>query len=324
MIPPISLDGLRAQKQFFELMRRLEAGLTDVDLPLRHRRRPAWLSLEQAAAMHFASTEVARVNHLEAAPTEGRLSAVLQVIIRHFGLFAPYGPLPLHITEHAMVERRFERNRAFESFVNLISADMAWLQYLSATAMHPVISREQGRHTFQRRVAGPVRALPESSPGPVTLAQHVAACHASFPGVYLRRQRSTATLKHMLAAYFDVPLRLLPRAPRWLEVPEAAQQDRALGLWRLGSRFADAQTLDIEVGPLDAANHAPWGRRAEATQAMVALVKDYSRTGLTPSVHLLIKTHPGMATRVGRMRLGADAWLRPKHGLRRVTVYAAQ
>lgn len=317
------IAGLSAHKPFLELMRRVESQGSESGRPLRRRRRPQWLRLEQAAAMHFASTEVARVTPLEAAPPEGRPEPMLQVVMRHFGLFAPYGPLPLHLTEHAMVERRFERNRGFEAFVNLISAEMAWLHYAASTAMHPVISSEQGRHTFQQRVTG-FRAQPHADDAQGTaLDRHIRACRLSYPGVYLGQQRSATVLRRLLQAYFKVPIQLLPRAARWLQVPEAAQQSKEVGRWRLGSRVLDAQTIDIEVGPIGARDLEAWHRRAEATQALVALVQDYSRGRLAPAIHLSVKTHPDMATRVGQMRLGSHAWVHPGHAIRRVTVHDA-
>lgn len=315
--------GLSAHKPFLELMRRVESHLSESGQALRRRRRPAWLRLEQAAALHFASTEVARVTPLAPAPLEGRPEPLLQVVVRHFGLFAPYGPLPLHLTEHAMVERRFERNRGFEAFINLASAEMAWLHYAASTAMHPVISQEQGRHTFQERVTGhSTQASREDAVAP-RLARHIRACRLSYPGVYLGQQRSASVLRRLLETYFKVPIRLLPRAARWLQVPEAAAQRREMGRWRLGSRVLDAQTIDIEVGPIRACDIDRWQRRAEATQALVALVQDYSRERLAPAIHLSVQTHPDMATRVGQMRLGSHAWVHPDHAVRRVTVHDA-
>jgi type VI secretion system protein ImpH len=317
------IGGLRAHKPFLELMRRVESHLAESGQPLRNRRRPSWLQLEQPAAMHFASTEVARVSFREPAPLEGRPEPSLQVLVRHFGLFAPYGPLPLHLTEHAMVERRFERNRGFEAFVNLASAEMAWLHYVASTAMHPVISAEQGRNTFRQRVTGQSEPAQATAGSARASASHISACRFSFPGVYLGQQRSAAVLRLLLETYFGVPIRLRPRAARWLHVPEAAQQRRQIGRLRVGSRVWDAQTIDIEVGPVEPEALDRWHRRAEATQAMAALVLDYSGGRLAPVIHLSVKTSPDMATRVGRMRLGTHAWVHPEHAVCRVTVYDA-
>jgi type VI secretion system protein ImpH len=320
-IPRIS--GLSAHKPFLELMRRVESHLADSGQVLRSRRRPQWLQLAQSAAMHFASTEVAQVTVMEPAPLEGRPEPSLQVIVRHFGLFAPYGPLPLHLTEHAMVERRFERNRGFEAFVNLASAEMTWLHYVASTAMHPVISAEQGRHTFLQRVTGQPAPALNAAGSARAGAAHINACRFSFPGVYLGQQRSASVLRLLLETYFGVPIRLRPRSARWLHVAEAAQQRRQIGRLRVGSRVRDAQTIDIEVGPVEPEALDRWHRGAEATQAMAALVLDYSRGRLSPAIHLSVKTSPDMATRVGRMRLGKHAWVHPEQAVCRVTVYDA-
>ena len=324
MSPLDALVPLTPHKTFFELMRRIDA-LQHQQQPGRvhWRRRPAWLRMEQVAAMHFASTEVADVQLRAPAFGERDAWPEVRVVQRHFGLFAPYGPLPLHFTEHALREKGFERNAAFEQFVNVASADMAWLHYCAWAAMHPALGYDRDRNAFAERVSAMAWAdTPSPTQRPRTANAHAQACRRSWPGLYIAPQRPLAGLRRLLQAYFETPVRLLPRAGRWLSVPAGGRQGQRLGRWRLGSRVWDAQnTLDIEIGPIDAAQFHLWQRRAHATRALVAVVTDYTGGDVQPAVHVAVRTQPEQAARVGRVRIGVDAWAKPGRALRRLTVH---
>lgn len=310
---------LSPQRTFFELMRRVEAWQwrqPTAGAPFRLRRRPDWLSLEQAADMRFASAEISAVQ-LDAAAEEGGTPRV-NVTCRHFGLFAPYGPLPLHVTEHALHERRLERNAAFERFVNLACGDLAWLHYAARAAMHPVLGYERGRHPFAERVAA-LAGMPPS--GAEERNHDAASCRFGTPGAYHAPSRSLTDLRKILAGYFGVPVRLMPRRGRWVPL-RGAGGPRRLGRWRVGGRIWDAQqALEIRVGPIDAAEFCRWQRGAAAMLAMRAIAADFAAGQAAPVIQIQVRTRPELAGKVGRMRLGVDAWSRPGNALRTLTVY---
>ncbi|MBB5412603.1 type VI secretion system protein ImpH [Paraburkholderia sp. HC6.4b] len=314
---------LSARCTFFELMRRVEA------LQRRHgtratrkRRVPKWLRIEQPAAMHFAGTEVERVHAELPQFAEDGDGAQVTVIQRHFGLFAPYGPLPLHVTEHAMQEKRFERNAAFERFINVACGELAWLHYTAWSSMHPVLGYERVRHPFVERVTALADARRASTADAEPFADHALACRRAFPGLYCAPRRSLADLQRMLAAYFGVPLRVVPRHGRWIPVAAAASEARRLGGWRLGARIWDVQySAEIVIGPLEADGFQRWQRRAAAVLAMSAVVTDFVDGRIDPVIKVQVRTRPELAGRIGRMRVGVDAWSRPDCALRTLTVY---
>lgn len=334
MEQPAALLALTPRKRFFELMRRLDAldGARTTGAFTDTGRKPAWLHLEQSAAMHFASSEVAEVKVLANSNDSNDASPRLKVVTRHFGLFAPYGPLPLHATEHAMLEKLYERNPAFEQFLNLISADMAWLHYRSWSSMHPALGYERQRHPFADRIGSLAQIDPQpqahdkpnqhlSLPGDLG-HDHSIRCRRSWPGLYLGAQRPLRALRRLLRHYFGAPIAVFPRAGRWLAVPSESERVRQTGRWRLGSRMWDVQnTLDIEVGPIDAECFGKWHRRSPAVQALVALAFDYAGGALHPAVHVLVRTRPELAGRLGRMRIGIDAWSHPGHQSVRIDVH---
>lgn len=311
------LRPLRADKHFFELMRRIEV----IDLastPTRRgvrpvRRQPPWLTLEQSADMGFAPGEIDQVQLGASLPN----LPIPEVLVRqrHFGLFAPYGPLPLYVTEHAMLERRFERNAAFERFINLVSASLAWNHYCAWSLLNPALGHERERNAFAERM-GQLSNVAHSP------HHHVRQCRAAFAGLYVARQRPLAPLRRMLARYFDVPVQVLPRTGRWMAVPNRGTDARRLGQWRIGNRVLDAQLqTQIIVGPLQSASWQQWKRKSPCVTALLAVVNDYADGHIQPLVKVQIRTNESMAGRLGAMCLGHDAWARPGDALQTLTVY---
>ncbi|KVE27311.1 type VI secretion protein [Burkholderia singularis] len=316
---------LRPSRTFFELMRRVEVLERERSGAARFvRHSPAWLRIEQLAGMHFASTEVESVDVELSRFVEADDHPQVKVTQRHFGLFAPYGPMPLHVTEHAMQEKRFERNAAFERFVNLACGDLAWLHYLAWSSMHPVLGYERARNPFVERVTSLANARAKTSglaPGE-TVERHALACRRAFPGIYCAPRRSLADLQRMLTRYFNVPLRIVPRYGRWIPVPGSRGGGLRIGAWRLGARIWDVQhSLEIVIGPIEADEFYRWQRRAAAIMAVHTVTADFVDGRIDPVIKVQVRTRPELAGKVGRMRIGVDAWSRPNHALRTLTIY---
>jgi len=86
-------------------MRRVEvAGAGKDRLPATHEAQSAVAAYRAIGRNAFASTDVASVRIGQTRFIEADDYHQVNVIQRHFGLFAPYGPMPLHVTEHAMQE----------------------------------------------------------------------------------------------------------------------------------------------------------------------------------------------------------------------------
>jgi len=331
LAPPSLRDfeALLPHRNFHELMRRVERLDQRLDprpastLREAGRRRPAWLRLSQLAAMTFAATDVGEIR-FDADPQEPRASQ-LHVALRSFGLFAPYGPLPLHMTEHAMFERKFHRNEAFEDFLNMLCAELAWLSYCAASAMSPVLGWERRRHPFRERVRS-LAGADESTQALLGTDGHALACRQAHPGLYLARSRPLAPLARLLSDYFATPVKIRPRLRRWLHVGRvAARSAPLLGRWRLGSRVMDAQRgIEVLVGPVSAEAYLAWRRNAPALQALLAIVQDYTGGRLQPLVRLQVRTEPGMAGRIGGgsgMQIGRSSWMHPGTGIAQLTVH---
>lgn len=315
------LESLSCDKNFFELMRRIDS--MGPNLSSSHemqKRLPKGVRLMQPALLQFSSSEISKVS-FERLDSFDEAQVQIQIELRNFGMFAPYGPLPIHITEHAWVEKRFERNEAFEQFINLLSSNMTWLYYKAWSAMHPVLCFERIGRPFVSRLNGLVQI--ESSSLDLRHPS-VNACRMANPGVYLNVQRPLAALQRILATHFQVKSSVRPRRGRWFQTQHPACVPVQVGRWRLGRRVWDVQqTIDIEIGPVEAHNFQLWQRRSDRIKAVDAIVRDYTQARVDFAIHVLVKVCPELAVKVGIAQLGVNTWLKPSHAIKRLTVHEA-
>ncbi len=320
--------SLAPKTHYFELMRAIErdwvASLPPSDDGQALRDMPSHVRIEQPPLMGFAATEV------ESAVWEtGALAdapAVLRVRQRGFGLFAPYGPLPIHVTEHAFHERVLHKSAAFEAFVNGLVERLAWSYYCAWSSMHPVLGWERSRNAFRERLDSLSRSDRRSlHPERGGHADAALRCRQSYPGLYFGATRTLGALQSLLGRHFRHTVRVLPRARQWLPAPAKRQRGVRLGHWRLGARMLDAQQhVQIEIGPVSAAEYAHWRRNGPALQALLAIVVDYTDGRVSPLVDVLVRTSAQHAARTGAWQLGVGGWLSPNGRIDRQRVFESK
>lgn len=293
--------------EFFQLMRGLPSG--------EGRRAPAWLRLYQPARMDFAPAEVASVERIDGRFEDG--ADVLRIAVRHFGLFAPYGPLPIHITEQAQHEAR----ETFEQFLGYLSAQLSWLDFRAWADLHPIVglcASPEG-NAFLRRVSTLGGAANRSNHA---VDPHVGGCRAQFVGAYASRHRTPSRLSAIFRRYFGVAAQVHLRTGGWQRLSPTGKGRPAIGRWILGGRVLSPQScIDIVVGPVDAAQMHQFRRGGDLARAMVAVSQDYTGCKIHTRLIVEVRTHTGMNGRVGAMRTGIDSWASPLEQLVRVTIH---
>jgi type VI secretion system protein ImpH len=306
-------DVLQSKSQYFELMRTLERASSLMSTrPAGHDSRvlPQFVRLLQPSLMSFAAAEVHDVSL--SSPSAGA-SQVSELVIRQrgFGLFAPYGPLPLHITEHAFNEKLFHKSAAFESFIGLLIERLTWMYYCSWSAMHPALGWERSRNSFRERLD----SLSRSDKRSAAVSRHAhgtaaLVCRQSHPGLYFAGARSLQRLRWILQHYFRQSVQVFPRHKKWWPAPEVNRSKNRIGSWRLGSRMLDAQQhIAIEVGPVKASEYALWRRNGDALKSLISLVTDYTEGRVSVVVDVCVVASSDMGARVGGWRLGLGGWL---------------
>jgi len=302
--------GLSNRLDFFELLRRLERdGELGVRLGDPGERSAVDLRIVQPADMAFAPREVVGVEQYQQA---GRPRSVV-INCRHFGLFAPYGPLPVHVTEHARLEWLNRRNSAFQAFMALLSQRLAVLHYRAWAQLNVALSHERpGGNAFLghlHHLSGVQEYVPEN--------EHVRRVRTRFAGAYLPDRRGLKSLGLILTHYFDLPCRLTPRFARWIDDGEGAVRQRMarLGQTRVGQRFYDTQhSIKIKVGPLTASDYPAFQPGGERLAALLAICRNYVGSQLMFDVDLVINTHEEMSAQLGRAKLSQNGWLKTRQG----------
>ncbi|KFB99018.1 ImpH/VasB family protein [Trabulsiella guamensis ATCC 49490] len=307
--------GISARQDFFELLRRIEwASHSDVRLGEPGQRQ---IRIYQPADMSFAPREVADVRQPLG---DDQTAEPVIIICRHFGLFAPYGPLPIHITEHARNELLARRNRAFQDFAGILSQRMAILHYRAWSQLHVAVGHDHKEHNrFKSHIHQIAGLLDETG-----INRHILNVREAFPGAYLPGRGSLRKLQEILTHYFSVPVRLTPHKGTWINDARNQECQRMgyLGSTRIGKRFFDAQhSLSVAIGPVIGDEYLQYQRGSERLKTLVHLCHDFIRHRMVLDVSILIQTSPDMACRLRSGRLGKHSWLKPGTALTKRLLY---
>ncbi|NDJ56686.1 type VI secretion system baseplate subunit TssG [Enterobacteriaceae bacterium 4M9] len=305
---PARIVGLSARQDFFELLRRIErASPQEPRLGTPGDRSHRRIRIYQPADLAFAPREVADVRQPLGEQTP---PAPITIYCRHFGLFAPYGPLPVYVTEHARNELLAHRSRAFQDFAAILSQRMAVLHYRAWSQLHVAVGHDRETSnafmTHVRELAGLA--------GQQHINVHVQRVRAAFAGAYLPGRGSLAQLQEILAHYFSVPVKVAAHQGRWIEDTHHRQNQRLgqLGETRLGRRFFDVQhSLTVHIGPVSGDDYLLFERGSERLKTLVCLCHDFVRHRMVLDINIIIQTSPEMACGLRRGRLGRHSWLKP-------------
>jgi type VI secretion system ImpH/TssG family protein len=141
-----------------------------------------------------------------------------------FGLTGPMGPLPLHMTEFALNERRYGAKRPFGRFLDMLAGRMlqffyrAWAD--SQPAAHADRPGDDRFATYLAALSGAAENVPAGAVFPQQARLHYASLFASH--------RSAAGVQDALSHLLQTPVKLIEFLPRWRDIEPA---DRS----RLGS-----------------------------------------------------------------------------------------
>jgi type VI secretion system protein ImpH len=307
--------GISARQDFFELLRRIEwASHSDVRLGEPGQQQ---IRIYQPADLSFAPREVADVRQPLG---DGQTAEPVIITCRHFGLFAPYGPLPIHITEHARNELLARRNRAFQDFAGILSQRMAILHYRAWSQLHVAVGHDHKENNRFRAHLCQIVGLPAEP----DVSHHIRKVREAFPGAYLPGRGSLRKLQEILTHYFSVPVRLTPHKGTWIDDTRNQECQRMghLGSTRIGKRFFDAQhSLAVSIGPVIGNEYLKYQRGSERLKTLVHLCHDFVRHRMVLDVSIIIQTSPDMACHLRSGRLGLHSWLNPGTALTERLLY---
>jgi type VI secretion system protein ImpH len=303
---------------FFELLRRLEAGGQLFGHSGRPEREPARLG--QAVRLGFATRSVADFH----SGAERRALRIEQAVI---GLLGPEGPMPLHLTRWVL-DRLSQRwfaggaegattDSTFVDFANMLQHRMIALYYRAWADNRPEVQAERlagGRlGAALAALAGTGLTGAPGGDGPL--------------GGAMRRQATTLghqvqgpeRLTRVLADYLGVAVRLREFVGVWTPIPLALQTrlgcaHAALGHGAvIGPRsFQRQNRIELVLGPLTLAQYQRFLPGAEGLTGLRRAVRAVIGDGLAVDIRPVLAGTEVPQARIGEARIGWTSWLSPR------------
>jgi len=175
-----------------------------------HRIEDDVIRFRQAPRLSFTPAEILRVER-----REGAKGPVMEMTQGFFGFFGPRGPLPLHITEDALIDP--ERSQLLVDFCNMLQHRMTALLYKGWSAGNPAASRDVAeRDPFKRYLDALVGTAPPGFAGRTPLPDDT---RRYLSGRLSNGNGSASALAAVVETVIDVPVDVDTQTGEWLTIP---------------------------------------------------------------------------------------------------------
>lgn len=294
---------------FFQALRRLECAYREkprighskrsVDDPVRFEQEPSLA----CAARTIASVE----------PGAGGLPPRLSVYF--LGMFGPGGPLPLHLTEHALGRARDFGDQTFARFVDVFHHRLLSLFYRAWASAQPAVNFDRPESDRYADYIGSLFGLGMSSLRDRDEMPDFAKLY--FAGRLAMQTRNAEGLVAVLGDFFGFPVRIVPFVGHWIDLPadcvsELGMPSGTLGKsFTLGARVWDCQyKFRIVLGPLAFRDYERLLPGGASLRRLVAIVRNYAGEELSWELQsILMKEQVPLLALGRRGRLGLTTWL---------------
>lgn len=310
---------------FFAALRRLEA------LAAPH---PRWgeaavpaaeaLRVGQAPSLAFAPASVAAFE----APAH---SLPVPRLRQHFfGYLGPNGPLPLQLSDVIRDRALNHGDSTWLAFLDTLLQRFAMHLYRAWRQPRPAVALDRPQQDPWRRWVGALVGIGTPARQGRDAVHDDARLH--FSGWLARRVHAAEGVESVLAAYFDVPVRLEPWVGHWPAIaaaercrlrssglahaaPRAGVAQRLGGGAVLGRRVWDRQhRVRLHLGPLPLARYRTFLPTGSAQPALADWMRQLLGDELAWDAQLILKREEVPPTRLGQARgnaprLGWVSWL---------------
>lgn len=291
----------------FAVVRQAEARTPDKPR-LGRARRPeqSIVDLAQEPSMGFAAATLDALEHRYGRP---------QLRGYWLGLTGPMGPLPTHLAEFAVLERRYAKARPFSDWLDLLAGRMLQLFYRSWAESQPAAQADRpGDDQFARWLSALSGAMEGASDDGAFVGRARSHYAALFSG-----SRSAGAIEDALCHLLCQDVAVLEFQPRWrhFEPEDTSRLGGAFctlgGDAVLGSRiFSAAEAFRVVVRAQSYADYLslmPNGERfAVAAEAIDAFKPSHLEWDLCVE---LAEIDAPAARLDGRSRLGWSGWVKP-------------
>jgi type VI secretion system protein ImpH len=310
---PVALEAALRDRpyefEFFEAMRRLECAY-----PQRPRfgqsTKPAEdpVRLGHAASLEFPSRSIERFEP-GAAGSPGRLHGLF------LGLFGPNGPLPLHLTEHAVDRQRNAKDPTLVAFADVFHHRMLSLFYRAWADAQPTVHFDRpGQDRFRTYIGALIGiATPQLEERDALPDQY----KRFFAGRLVPQARNAEGLKRFLEHFFGLSVHVLEFMPGWMRLPADAHLRMGTAMASMGRNamlgeqvLGAQQRFRLRIGPLSLNEFNRFLPDGEALTQLVAAVKLYVGDEKDWDVQLVLKREEVPTTQLGQAgRMGFNCWM---------------
>jgi type VI secretion system protein ImpH len=310
---PVALEAalheLPEKYEFFEAMRRLECAYPEHPR-LGHSTRVADdpVRLAHAVSLAFPPRSIDRFEP-GTAGKPGRLYGLF------LGLFGPHGPLPLHLTEHAVDRQRNAKDATFVAFADIFHHRMLSLFYRAWAEAQPTVQLDRPDEDRFRTWIGALigMATPHLDERDALPDRY----KRFFAGRLVPQARNAEGLKGFLEHYFGVPVQVLEFVAGWMSLPRDAHLRMGTGMAALGSNAllgayvrGAQQRFRLRVGPLTQSEFNRFMPGGEALGQLVAATTLYVGKEKGWDVQLVLKKEEVPLTHLGQAgRMGFNTWI---------------
>ena len=300
---------------FYQAVRRLEA---------LHRDRPRFgrsvrpaqdgVRLAQLPTVEFAPATLAGWD-------DARDDNPARLLVHFFGLFGPDGPLPLHLTEYARDRTRNARDPTFQRFADIFHHRALSLFYRAWANSRPTVSFDRPEDDRFALYTGALIGLGMEQLRDRDAMPDLTKLH--FAGHLSGQTRHAEGLASILAAFFQVPVRVESFVGTWLTLPEAdrtrlghSPRTAALGQTALlgGRVWSRQDKFRVVLGPLDLADYRRMLPGGRSFHRLIPIVRNYIGDVLIWDVNLILRREQVPPIRLGRQgQLGWTSWLMPRN-----------
>ena len=304
---------------FFSAVRRME-NLYSSKPPVGHSARAAddLLRFGQSPSVAFAPATLGACE----APRDGK---PLKMLVQFFGLFGPWGPLPLHLTEYFHQREKHFNDVSGIRFFDLFHHRLTSLFYRAWAANQQTVSYERGVAQGTNRpeidrfsiyvasVTGRGMASFRNRDALPDLAK------LSFVGLISQQSKSADGLASILKGYFELPAQIEQFVGHWAEIPEESQcrlgqspETATLGLTTIVGRavWDCQQKFRIRIGPMGFARYEYFLPGRQGLKRLQAIVRNYIGDEMEWDMQLILRAEEVPTTCLGKMgQLGWTTWI---------------
>ncbi len=228
----------------------------------------------------------------------------------YFGMLGINGPLPTHLTEHA-IERSYKSNdHTFSHFLDIFNHRFISLFYRAWADAEPSVSHDRPKDDkFISRLCSISGNSIESDKGSSTKQ-----INQYLSGLLSHKNHSAKVLIQALSQYLKVKVDIEEFVGKWLEISQDEQlklghMNSTLGLTTLGSRiYQRMYNFDILIGPISFSTYSKFLVDRNKINEIIRLTRQIVGNEYDFAIRIYLDSNQTKPSRLGSSMLGQTSW----------------